>query len=235
MGILLPNRTDTSPIRWDSIETGFGATTYCMDIPSGGNWLLRGPWGRLLVCWLAATLSAQAQIDTLFGYPADQRLLKLWQSAPFVAITHPPFLKERDSSAVFAQLDRLRNVAQQQDDDRLFWTVQLHKILFRHTLLDVREKKSTVLENAQAYMDGCPVRVVQASYWYHRGLFDFGKQRFDTAFRWLLRAQQTFEQIGYRNIPEISEYLTGLGGRYYFFGEYATCIRYMKASLAIRI
>lgn len=176
-------------------------------------------------------ITAQAQIDTLFHYPADQRILKLWQAAPFVAITNPPYLKERDSTAVFAQLDRLADFAQQQDDDRLFWTVQLHKLLFRHTLLDLRDKKPTVLEDAQPYMEGCPVQVVQASYWYHRGLFEIGNQRFDAGFRWLLRAQQTFKQIGYENIPEMSEYLTGLGGPYYFFGEYATCMRYMKASL----
>ncbi len=187
--------------------------------------------GSLLLGWSLLATAATAQVDSLFALDPDQRILRLWQMAPFVAVTNPPYLKERDSTAVFAQLDRLRDFAEQQDDDRLFWTVQLHKILFRHTLLDLREKKSTVLENAQPYMDGCPVKVVQASYWYHRGLYEFGKQRFDAGFRWLMRAQQEFDRIGYQNIPEVSEYLTGLGGPYYFFGEYATCMRYMEASL----
>ncbi|GAA4452447.1 hypothetical protein GCM10023189_15860 [Nibrella saemangeumensis] len=87
-----------------------------------------------------------------------------------------------------------------------------------------------MLDSAQSYFDQCPVPVVKASYWYQRGFYYFEEQRFDEGFRWLLRAQQAFEQIGYDRIPEISEYLSGLGGRYYFFGEYAICIRYMLAS-----
>lgn len=194
------------------------------------------PWrlgSRLLMGALLGTLSAQAQIDSLLrlNYSPHQRLLRVWQAAPFVAITRPPYLNDRDSTAVFAQLDRLAAFARQQDDERLVWTLQLQKILFRHTLVAIAGKKSTVLEAAQPAMDQCPVLAVQAAYWYYRGRFEFGQQRFDTGFGWLLRAQQAFEQIGYQNIPEISEYLSGLGGRYYFFGEYATCLRYMEASL----
>ena len=184
----------------------------------------------LLIGWLLFSQTARAQVDTLFRLSPDQRILRLWQTAPFFAIDHPPYLTAHDSTRVFAQLDRLATFARQQDDDRLFWTVQLQKILFRHTLVRVAGKPSAVLVAAQPYMDQCPVPVVQASYWYHRGGYEYDSKQFDEGFRWLLRAQQTFEQIGYAHIPEISEYLRDLGGRYYFFGEYATCIRYMLAS-----
>lgn len=187
--------------------------------------------GILLGGWMLLVVPAQAQVDSLLTLDPDQRILRLWQAAPFITIRQPPYYKDRDSTVLFAQLDRLADFAQQQNDQRLFWSVRLQKILFRHTLLDIEYKPSTQLEEAQELMDQCPVRAVQAAYWYYRGRFDFGRQRFDADFRWLLRAQQTFEQIGYANIPEISEYLSGLGGRYYFFGEYATCIRYMEASL----
>ncbi|WP_460979443.1 tetratricopeptide repeat protein [Spirosoma knui] len=185
----------------------------------------------LLFGWLLLSLTAQAQGDSLFKLHPDQRVLRLWQSVPFITIRQRPYPQERDSTAFFAKLDRLATLAQQKDDERLYWSIQLQKILFRHTQLDLRSKPSTQFEAAQELMDQCPVRAVQAAYWYYRGRFEFGRQRFDAGFRWLLRAQQTFEQIGYGNIPEISEYLSGLGGRYYFFGEYATCIRYMEASL----
>lgn len=183
----------------------------------------------LLIAWLLAH-TALAQVDTLFLLSPEKRILRLWQAAPFFAIDHPPYLKASDSTRVFAQLDRLAEFAQQQEDDRLFWYAQLHKILFRHTLPRSDGKSSTVLEAVQPYMDQCPVPVVQASYWYHRGRYYFDEQRFDEGFRWLLRAQDTFERIGYAQIPEVSEYLYGLGIAYYFFGEYATCIGYMVTS-----
>jgi hypothetical protein len=156
----------------------------------------------LFVSWLMLVQTAKAQVDTLFGLSPDRRILRLWQKAPYFAINHPPYLKAQDSTRVFAQLDRLAAFAEQQDDDRLLWYVQLHKILFRHTLPTVDGKPPTVLESAQPYMDQCPVPVVQASYWYHRGFYYFDEQRFDEGFRWLLRSQQAFEQIGYDHIPK---------------------------------
>ncbi|GAB3989664.1 hypothetical protein GCM10028807_15060 [Spirosoma daeguense] len=176
------------------------------------------------------TQAAHAQVDTLFHLSPDQRILRLWQQAPFFAIDHPPYLTANDSTHVFAQLDRLAAFATEQDDERLFWTAQLHKILFRHTLTRFPNKISTVLSAAQPYLDQCPVPVVLASYWYHRGSYEYDNKQFDEGFRWLLRAQQAFEQIGYDHIPEVSEYLRDLGVRYYFFGEYATCIRFTVAS-----
>ncbi|HLL96263.1 MAG TPA: transcriptional regulator [Spirosoma sp.] len=184
----------------------------------------------VLVGTLLLAQTAPAQVDTLFHLSPDRRILRLWQSAPFFAIDHPPYLKAYDSTRVFTQLDRLAAFARQQDDDRLFWSVQLHKILFRHILSTAGGKPSTLLEAAQTYLDQCPVPVVRASYWYHRGRYYFEQQRFDEGFRWLLRAQQAFEQIGYDRIPEASQYLYGLGDSYYFFGEYARCIRSMVAS-----
>jgi tetratricopeptide (TPR) repeat protein len=187
--------------------------------------------GFLLFGWGYFITATHAQVDSLYSPDPNQRILRLWQNAPHLDIINPPHLTARDSTAMFIRLDLLGNFARKNDDERLYWYVQLHKILVRHTLLDVAGKKSTVFEDAQTLMDQCPVPVVQASYWYHRGRFDFGKKRFDAGFQWLLRAQHAFERIGYENIPEIHEYLAGLGGRYYFFGEYQTCIRYMKAAL----
>ncbi|QMW06087.1 transcriptional regulator [Spirosoma foliorum] len=184
----------------------------------------------LLIGWLVISHTARAQVDTLFRLNPDQRILRLCQQAPNFAVTHPPYLTANDSIRVFSQLDRLASFAQQQDDDRLFWYAQLHKILFRHALVLLSGKPSFVLEEAQSYLDQCPIPVVQAAYWHQKGTYEFSKKKFNEAFRWLLRAQQTFEEIGYEHIPEISEYLSALGGRYYFFGEYATCIRYMEAS-----
>ena len=185
----------------------------------------------LLVSWGSLITATHAQVDSLLHLNPNQQIFRLWQNAPYLDIINPPYLTDRDSTAMFIRLDRLGDFAEKKGDDRLYWAVQLHKILVRHTLLDVAGKKSTVLEEAQTLMDQCPVPVVQASYWYYRGRFDFGKKRFDAGFQWLLRAQNAFERIGYENIPEIHEYLSGLGGRYYFFGEYQTCIRYMKAAL----
>ncbi len=184
----------------------------------------------LLAGWLMLTQTAQAQVDTLFRLSPDQRILRLWQKAPFFAIDHPPYLTAHDSTRVFAQLDRLATFARSQDDDRLFWTIQLHKILFRHTLVRFAGKPSAVLVAAQTYLEQCPVPVVLASYWYYRGGYEYEKKQFDEGFRWLLRAQQAFEQIGYEHIPEISEYLRDMGERYYFFGEYTTSIRYLVDS-----
>lgn len=186
--------------------------------------------GTLLASWLMLIQTAQAQIDTLFRLSPDQRILRLWQQAPYFAIDHPPYLKAHDSTRIFAQLDRLATLARHQDDDRLFWTIQLHKILFRHTLIRVAGKPSTVLVAAQTYLEQCPVPVVLAAYWHYRGSYEYDRKQFDEGFRWLLRAQQAFEQIGYEHIPEISEYLRDLGDRYYFFGEYTTCLRYLVAS-----
>jgi tetratricopeptide (TPR) repeat protein len=187
--------------------------------------------GLLLFGWAFLISAARAQVDSLLNLSPDRQIFYLWQHAPYLDIINPPHLTARDSTAMLSRLDRLGDFARKKDDERLYWYVQLHKILVRHTLLDVAGKKSTVLEDAQTLMDQCPVPVVQASYWYCRGRFDFGKKRFDAGFHWLLRAQHAFEQIGYGNIPEIHEYLAGLGGRYYFFGEHQTCIRYMKAAL----
>ncbi|MCE6992785.1 tetratricopeptide repeat protein [Dyadobacter sp. CY323] len=187
--------------------------------------------GLLLVGWAFLITVTHAQVDSLLRLSPSQQIFHLWQNAPYLDIINPPHLTARDSTAMFIRLDRLGDFAREKGDDRLYWSAQLHKILVSHTLLDVAGKKSTVLEEAQPLMDQCPVPVVQASYWYYRGRFDFGKKRFDAGFHWLLRAQNAFERIGYENIPEIHEYLSGLGGRYYFFGEYQTCIRYMKAAL----
>ena len=172
-----------------------------------------------------------AQVDTLFRFNTDQRVLKLWQSAPFYPIDQLPYPRLSDSTTLLAQYDKLAQEAQTQHDERLFWYVQLHKILLRHEFRNRAYGQSTLLLEAQPTLERCPVPVVRASYWYFLGRYQFGKQRFDDGFRWLLRAQQAFEQIGYHNIPEINEYLAGLGGRYFFFGEYATCIRYLEASL----
>ncbi|QMW04211.1 transcriptional regulator [Spirosoma foliorum] len=175
---------------------------------------------------------AKAQVDTLFRLSPDLRIFRLFQKqAPYYSIGHTPYLKNaQDSARAFAQLDRLATFAQNQDDDRLFWTVQLHKILCRHELVKAMGKPSSVLLAAQPYMDKCPVPVVQAAYWHHRGRYAYETQQFDEGFRWLLRAQQTFEQIGYEHIPEINDYLYNLGAEYYFFGEYKTCIHYLLSS-----
>ncbi|WP_229364407.1 tetratricopeptide repeat protein [Fibrella aestuarina] len=172
--------------------------------------------------------SGQAQIDTLFRYPPDQRLFKLWQRAIWKDVWERKRLTPNDTIRVFAELDRLRDVARQQQDERLYWTADLHKLLVRHNLVDYTGRLSTVLDEAEPHMDQCPVPVVKASYWHMRGMYYFGEQQFDKGFRWLLRAQQAFKQIGYQHIPEINKYLTGLGSRYYAFDEYDTFLRYME-------
>lgn len=177
------------------------------------------------------TTATRAQVDTLFRFNADQRILKLWQSAPFYPVGSPPYPTYTDSTALFAQYDKLARFARKQDDERLYWYVQLHKLLLRNSFRDGATGQSTLLTEAQPVFDACPVPVVQASYWYFRGRFEFGKSHFDESFQGLFRAQQAFQQIGYAHIPEISEYLYGLGDSYYFFGEDANCLTYLAASL----
>ena len=184
----------------------------------------------LLIGWLVSG-PVLAQRDALSARGDDQRIFRLWQLAPFYPIIQPSYPNLSDSTSLLAQYDSLAQVAQSQHDERLFWYVQLHKLLLRNEFRNRAYGQSTLLLEAQPTLERCPVPVVRASYWYFLGRYEFGKQRFDEGFRWLLRAQQAFEQIGYGNIPEINEYLAGLGGRYFFFGEYAICIRYLEASL----
>ncbi|GAA4458088.1 hypothetical protein GCM10023189_29830 [Nibrella saemangeumensis] len=195
---------------------------------------------RLLLCrtccvfitWISWLTVAQAGtgVDTLFRLSTDLRILRLWQHSPFLNVgQYPQGLTAKDSTAVLTQLAQLAQFAQRQEDQRLYWYVQLQKILFRGAL-GVQSSRLDAVAVA-AYMDACPVLAVKASYWYLRGRDEFEHQHFDECFRWLLRAQQAFDQIGYDNIPEISEYLRGLADVYYRFGEYPTCIRYMQASV----
>ncbi|GAB4043828.1 tetratricopeptide repeat protein [Spirosoma litoris] len=182
----------------------------------------------LLVIFFLKAAPALSQIDSLFRYKTDQRIFKLWQHPVWKDIWEGPHYTAKDTTRIFAQLDRLQDFANQQDDERLYWYADLQKILFRHNLVDFTGKFSTVLDEAEAHMDQCPVPVVKASYWHMRGMYYFGEREFDKGFRWLLRAQHEFERIGYQNIPEINKYLTNFGSRYYAFEDYETFLQYME-------
>ncbi|WP_020598875.1 transcriptional regulator [Spirosoma panaciterrae] len=192
---------------------------------------LKTQWSKrllLLSGLFILAVSVRAQVDTLFRYSPDQRIFKLWQHPIWKDIWEGPHYTARDTTRLFAQLDKLQEFASEQDDERLYWYADLHKILFRHNLVDVTDQFSTVLDEAEAHMDQCPVPVVKASYWHMRGMYYFGEREFDKGFRWLLRAQHEFERIGYQHIPEINKYLTNFGSRYYAFEDYDTFLRYME-------
>ncbi|WP_019990464.1 helix-turn-helix transcriptional regulator [Rudanella lutea] len=183
-------------------------------------------WRLLFIISLCSPSLVRGQVDTLFRYAPDERIFKLWQNPAWDAIWAKR-VTAKDSVRLFAQLRQLQTFANRENDDRLYWYAELHKILFRHHLVDFSGQFSTVLDEAEPLMDQCPVPVVRASLLYFRGRYYFGELQFEKGFRLLLQAQQEFERIGYQNIPEINQYLVGLGGRYYFFEEYKVFLRYM--------
>ena len=172
------------------------------------------------------TTAAFAQIDTLFKFSTDQRLIKLW------TIAELDFFKTTDSARVFNSLDTVIDLAKKNNDDRLVWYARYFQKLYngrkwRNVKLEIEEMKKM-----EPWINNCPQPVIKASYQHFLGNLLFDDLRFAEAFDLMLKAQKSFEKIGLNNIPEVGHYISQLGNNYYIFEDYTKALTYLNLSKA---
>ena len=168
-------------------------------------------------CWLGLT-TAQAQIERLFTYPPRQRVVRLMAA---------PFWTKQDSAKAVRTIDSVALLARQHDDPYLYWYTQTLNVRYHLGHCPKLADGLRVLESARPRLETCPIPSAKAAYWHVYGLYLLDHSAFEKAFRLLLRAQQQFEKIGYANVPEIMEYLYGMGSLYFRFGDYHRAIHYL--------
>lgn len=183
-------------------------------------------WG-LLLWWLLGltTVQAQVRVKELFALPPDQRIVHF--------IARPIFVMA-DSLGTMKALDSTIALAKNESDPSLYWFAQLAKLRFQLAFhVDQKNKAELkqglrILKTYRSSLENCPIPASRAGYWHIYGSFLIDHLQLDAGFRYMLRAQQLFEQIGYANIPQIIEHLYGIGRIYYQFGDYRTAIRYLS-------
>lgn len=118
-------------------------------------------------------------------------------------------------------------LARRYDDEYLYWYVQYLKTRYRLDFYSKPTDGINFLESVRPLLETCPVSSIKGTYWHMYGLYLLNRLQFEKSFRLMIRAQHQFEKIGYANVPGIMEYLYGIGGMYFRFGDYRRAIYYL--------
>ncbi len=190
----------------------------------GLSWAIVTYWRWSLFLWFLLSLTiGQAQVERLFSYPPAERVVRLQAFSPWP----PSPWTGGDSSIVINRLDSVALLADRHDDEYLYWYTQYLKTRYRLEYYPKLADGVNFLESVRPLLETCPVPSIKATYWHMYGLYLLNQLQFEKSFRLMLRAQQQFEKIGYANVPEIMEYLYGIGGMYFRCGDYRRAIHYL--------
>ncbi len=177
----------------------------------------------LIGCIFFVLPAATGQVEALFRKSPDERIM--WLSAN-------PVWHSKDSIAVTRQLDSVFVTATRNNDLRLAWYAELHKVILAYLLQIDRGGEVTAFEDYREHIESCPVPEVKAAYWFKSGYHCFRHFRFDEALPLLFRSKNEFEKIGFDHIPNNQEYLYGFGEMYYWFEDYANAIKLWEKALS---
>ncbi|MBD2701999.1 hypothetical protein IC229_15220 [Spirosoma sp. BT702] len=170
----------------------------------------------LAITWLNAGKTS-AQINQLASLSPDDRIIWLCNSN-----------WDKDTTTQ-VQIDSIRQLARQLNDERLYWYTTVQKIAIRATAQRIAKKTVTAYANADALMETSPVESVRGGYYFMQGQFYlYEEKNFTKAFRLLFRVRNIFEKVGYANLPDAVIYLSRLGEDYYWFEDYRNAIHYLE-------
>ncbi|MBD2703896.1 tetratricopeptide repeat protein [Spirosoma sp. BT702] len=180
----------------------------------------------ILIGWLwVSDVQAQIRVKELFTLPSDQRIVNL--------IARPIF-NLSDSLGTTNSIDSIIALAKNESDQPLYWYAHIVRLRFQLSFHVDRKNKAElasgihILETYRRSLENCPLPITTAGYWHIYGSFLIDHLQLDEGFRYMLRAMQRFEQIGYDKDPQGFEHLYGIGTIYYRFGDYPTAIRYLS-------
>lgn len=171
-------------------------------------------------------VGARAQISSIFNLPEDKRLFQLW------IIAESDYYNSTDSVYVFNSLDTVIQLSEKNKDERTGWYAQFFKKLYTGRKWHDVKKEITEMKRMEDWINQCPLEVIKASYQHLLGNLLFTDLQFTEAFDLMLKAQKTFENIGFENIPEVGQYIYQLGNNYYIFEDYTKALKYLTLSKA---
>ncbi|CCH01115.1 hypothetical protein FAES_3106 [Fibrella aestuarina BUZ 2] len=183
----------------------------------------------LLLGWGLLLPDGWAQVDTLRSLSPDRRLLAICRETLrwHIMTTHARN-SFADSTTAIRWLDSVRTLALEQQDERLFWYATLQQFVSRVVAEKRLHKPITMLRAAEGRMAQCPVPAVRGTYYIYYGEWLLHQGKLEEALRWLFRARNLFEEIGYDHIPEAHQYLSTLGSIYYSFSDYRRSVQYYE-------
>jgi len=173
-------------------------------------------------------ITATSQIDTIYKYNADDRVVALWQ------LSELHLYSSGDSVNTYKAFDTLIQGAKQHNDERMRWYCEFFKLLFKTKLSGSLTNQAIVLHGMQHWVDNCPLSPIKALYKHQLGSVLFYDKKTADGLVLLLQAEDMFEKTGFKNMPEISFLLYQLANVYYALGDYKKSIQYAKISEAYR-
>jgi tetratricopeptide (TPR) repeat protein len=178
----------------------------------------------LIMCSIGS--SSLAQVSKIFSLPQHERLFNL------CAIAETDYFHSADSVYVFNSLDTVIELSKKSEDERTGWYAQYFKQLYNGRKWHDVKKEIVEMRQMEGWINHCPLEVIKASYQHLLGNLLFTDLQFAEAFNMMLKAQKTFETIGFENIPEVGQYIYQLGNNYYIFEDYAKALKYLNLSRA---
>jgi len=174
-------------------------------------------------------VNARGQVDTLFKHNSNERLIDFWK------LTADKFFGIGDSTYVYNTIDSIARSAKQCDDSRMYWYAGYFKILYKARREGDFNIESRYLYTMNDWIEKCPLEVIKASNKHKLGYLAFLNKKPAEGLNLLLQAENEFEKIGFKNIPEMFHYLYELSIAYYILGDYPKCIKYAEMSEAYPI
>ncbi|MFN3379300.1 MAG: tetratricopeptide repeat protein [Runella zeae] len=162
-----------------------------------------------------------AQVERIFTLSEEKRIPELILYTDKIGL-------QSDTVKLFKMYDTLLAEAKARNEMLIYWYAQIYKANHQQLLRFNNDAagRTAFFKNKQAFFEQSPYPIIRAVFSIYLSYVYFKALNFNEAFKLLLSANQTFEQIGYENIPEISLYLSVYFEFYYYFEDYPSAIKY---------
>jgi hypothetical protein len=176
----------------------------------------------MAACWFfcLSPVMGSGIFDSVFQVPAKEKIAKALS-------IYDEQVKRRDSVFSITAIRQLIRSAEERDDKELH-CFSLSLLADQYARIRGLNPYSTSLHEsaiALAKKDRLPLMIGMTNY--RAGGYYYSFKKYPIAFEYLLRADTYFNEIGYKDVPDIDKFLFFIGGIYYESGNYEKAEPYL--------